>query len=156
LPTRPASSAAIIQDVKIGNWLNEKTNIQVPEVQAVHPEGKWKITELVGGESLGEYLAARNGVMEPHIEKQIKQVVDDTLALANKTNIKLDLSVDNIKIWNGKTYLIDAGPIPPDVKLPASYAEYTVKWGKNAKVKIPLRDKCSNVLRSFILKMNPQ
>lgn len=146
---RLKSSASILQDVKIGNWLNQKTSIQVPEVHEFHPEGKWKISTLVGGESLGEYLVKNKGVMEPHIENALRAAVNDTLELSAKTNIKLDLSLDNLKIWNGKVYLIDAGPIPADVKHPMSYEDYTKKWSSHAKVKIS--NKCSNVLKVFLL-----
>lgn len=145
---RPRSPFAIEQDVKIGQWLNEKTSIRVPEVQAIHPEGKWKITTLVGGESLGDYLKKNNGFIEPHIEKELRQAVEDMVNLSKKTNIKLDLSVDNIKIWNDKVYLIDAGPIPADVKHPMTYAEFTKKWSSHTK--IPINNKCSNALKVFL------
>jgi nicotinic acid mononucleotide adenylyltransferase len=147
---RPRSGASIIQDVTIGTWLNKKTSIRVPEVQKMDPEGKWKITTLIGGESLGEYLSNRGGTMEPHIEKEIKNVIDDMLKLSAATNIKLDLSVDNLKIWNDKVYLIDAGPIPPDVSHPVSYEEFKSKWVSH--IKPGSRQKCSTVLKTFLLK----
>ncbi|WPU65994.1 hypothetical protein [Peredibacter starrii] len=145
---RPRSGFAIAQDVKIGQWLNQKTSIKVPDVQAMDPQGKWKITTLVGGESLGDYLQKNNGYIEPHIEKQLRQAVDDMIKLSKKTNIKLDLSVDNLKIWNGKVYLIDAGPIPADVKHPMSYDEFTKRWSGHTKVAI--NRKCSNALKVFL------
>lgn len=146
---RIKSASSILQDIKIGNWLNEKTSIQVPKVHEFHPEGKWKISTLVGGESLGDYIVNHKGILEPHIERELRSAVADTLALSAKTNIKLDLSIDNLKIWNGKVYLIDAGPIPPDVKHPLSFEEYAAKWSSHTKVKIST--KCSNVLKVFLL-----
>ena len=146
---RLKSPSSIIQDVKIGQWLNYKTSIRVPEVQAVDPEGKWKITTFVGGESLGEYLANRNGFIEPHIKQQLELAVDDMVKLSEKTNTKLDLSVDNIKIWNEKVYLIDAGPIPPDLKHPRNFVEFTKSWSKQAKVNI--NNECSNALKAFMI-----
>ncbi len=146
---RPNSPASIKQDVLIGQWLNDKTSIAVPDVHYMDPEGKFKVTTKVGGESLGEYLKRTNGVIDPGIEKQLREAVDDMLKLSKVTNIKLDLSVDNLKIWNDKVYLIDAGPIPPDVKHPMSYQEFSKTWGSHAKVII--RPHCSSALKSLLL-----
>lgn len=150
---RPKSPFAIQQDVLIGRWLNDKTSISVPEVHYMDPEGKFKVTTKVGGESLGEYIKRVNGVIEPHVEKQLRSAVDDMLALSKKTNIKLDLSVDNLKIWNDKVFLIDAGPIPADVKHPMSYDEFAKTWGKH--MKIAIRPSCSGALKSLLLDLRP-
>ena len=145
---RPTAPFAIKQDVLIGTWLNEKTSIKVPDVHFMDPDGKFKVTTKVGGESLGEYLKRKNGVIDPGIEKQLRSAVDDMLALSKKTNIKLDLSVDNFKIWNEKVYLIDAGPIPADVKHPMSYDEFTKTWGSH--VKVSIRPHCSSALKTLL------
>lgn len=145
---RLKSPASILQDVKIGQWLNNETSIKVPPIQAVDPDGKWKVTTLVKGESLGTYLANRNGYIEPDIKKQLQKAVEDMVNLSAKTNIKLDLSIDNLKIWNGQVYLIDAGPIPPDVKHPMSYQEFTKIWSQHTK--IPINNNCANVLKAFL------
>lgn len=146
---RPTAPFAIKQDVLIGTWLNEKTSIKVPDVHYMDPDGKFKVTTKVGGESLGEYLKRKNGVIDPAIETQLRAAVDDMLDLSKKTNIKLDLSVDNFKIWNDKVYLIDAGPIPADVKHPMSYEEFTKTWGSH--VKVAIRPHCSSALKTLLL-----
>lgn len=150
---RPKSPFAIQQDVLIGRWLNDKTSISVPEVHYMDPDGKFKVTTKVGGESLGEYIKRVNGVIEPHVEQQLRKAVDDMLALSKKTNIKLDLSVDNLKIWNDKVFLIDAGPIPADVKHPMSYDEFAKTWGNHTKIAI--RPSCSGALKSLLLDLRP-
>ena len=151
---RPNSPKSILQDVKIGNYLNAKTSIKVPELAAVDAEGKYKISKLVRGESLGEYLAGHKGVIAPEIEVQLRQAVEDMLNLSKKTNTKLDLSVDNLKIWNNKVYLIDAGPIPPDVSHPMSYEAFLSKWKKGAASKVSIGKRCS-ALFSTLLQLKP-
>jgi hypothetical protein len=146
---RPNSPAAIKQDVLIGQWLNEKTSIQVPEVAFMDPEGKFKITTKIGGESLGEYLKRVDGLIEPSVENQLRSAVNDMIKMSAMTNIKLDLSVDNLKIWNGKVFLIDAGPIPADVKHPMSFDEFVKTWGSHTKLKI--RSHCSNALKGLLI-----
>lgn len=146
---RPNSPFSIRQDVLIGRWLNEKTSIGVPEVHYMDPEGKFKVATKVGGESLGEYLKRTNGALDPAIEMQLRSAVDDMLNLSKVTNIKLDLSVDNLKIWNGKVYLIDAGPIPADVKHPMSFEEFSKTWGSH--VKVSVRPHCTNALKVLLL-----
>lgn len=150
---RPRSPASIKQDVLIGNWLNSKTSILVPEVHYMDPDGQFKVTTKVGGESLGEYISRRKGVIEPEIEKQLRNAVEDMVKLSKTTNIKLDLSVDNLKIWNGNVYLIDAGPIPPDVKHPMSYEEFTKTWGSHTKIAI--RPHCSSALKTLLIDLKP-
>ena len=145
---RPNSPKSIIQDVKVGQGLNYKTSIKVPEIQAVDPEGKWKIASFIGGESLGDYIKSRNGYIEPHIKRQLESIVSDMVNLSKKTNIKLDLSVDNLRIWNNKIYLIDAGPVPASVKHPMSYQEYANAWGRYLKIKI--NNKCEYALRAIL------
>jgi nicotinic acid mononucleotide adenylyltransferase len=145
---RPNSPASIKQDVLIGSWLNEKTSIKVPEVAFMDPEGKFKITTKIGGESLGEYLKRLNGVLEPSVEAQLRSAVDDMIKISKRTNIKLDLSVDNLKIWNGKVYLIDAGPIPADVKHPMSFNEFAKTWGSHSKLAI--KSHCSFALKGLL------
>jgi cytidyltransferase-like protein len=140
---RLKSPGAIKQDVTIGNWLNHKTSIHVPEVVDMHPDGNWKITQLIKGESLKDYMKRTNGVIEPVIEEQLRKAVSDMLEISRTTNTKLDLSVDNLKIWNGKVYLIDAGPIPPDVSHPVSYEAFLAKW--KSQTKPGLGTKCKNL-----------
>lgn len=147
---RPKSAFSIQQDVLIGKWLNDKTSIKVPDVHFVDPEGKFKVATKVGGESLGEYLKRVNGAIEPAVELQLRKAVDDMLEMSRVTNIKLDLSVDNLKIWNDKVYLIDAGPIPPDVSHPMSYEEFSKKWGSHVKVTIRPPN-CKNALKGLLL-----
>lgn len=146
---RPNSPFSIKQDVLIGQWLNEKTSIGVPEVHYVDPEGRMKVATKVGGESLGEYLKRTKGALDPAVEMQLRSAVDDMLKLSKVTNIKLDLSVDNLKIWNGKVYLIDAGPIPADVKHPMSFEEFSKTWGSH--VKVSVRPHCTNALKVLLL-----
>ena len=150
--TRVKSGSSIIQDVTIGNWLNFKTDIKVPEVAAIHPKGEWKITKLVRGESLGEYMRRTNGKIEPGIEKQLKEIVASMLNLSSTTNTKLDLSVDNLKIWNNQVYLIDAGPIPADVSHPMNYAAFFTKWKSQSKK--PFTKRCST-LWSSLMRLSP-
>ena len=140
---RLKSPSAITQDVTIGNWLNMKTAIKVPEVEAIHPEGKWKITKLIRGESLGEYMNRTGGKIDPAIEEQLRKAVDSMLELSKTTNTKLDLSLDNLKIWNNQVYLIDAGPIPPDVTHPMSYEAFFTKWKTQSKT--PLVKRCAKI-----------
>lgn len=146
---RPNSPFSIKQDVLIGEWLNDKTSIKVPEIHFVDPDGKFKVATKVGGESLGEYLKRVNGALEPSVEMQLRSAVDDMLKLSKTTNIKLDLSVDNIKIWNGKVYLIDAGPIPSDVKHPMSFEEFSRTWGSH--IKVSVKPHCANALKVLLL-----
>jgi nicotinic acid mononucleotide adenylyltransferase len=142
---RPNSPKSILQDVKIGEYLRHKTSINIPEIKAVDPEGKYKISRLVRGESLGDYLASHKGVIEPALEVQLRKAVEDMLSLSKITNTKLDLSVDNLKIWNNKVYLIDAGPIPPDVSHPMSYEAFLAKWKKGAAGKVNFGNRCSGM-----------
>lgn len=145
---RPNSPASIKQDVLVGEWLNSKTSINVPDVAYMDPDGKFKVTTKIGGESLGDYLKRTNGVIAPEIESQLRTAVDDMINMSKKTNIKLDLSIDNLKIWNGKVYLIDAGPIPADVKHPMSFKEFTRTWGSHTKLTI--KSHCSFALKGLL------
>lgn len=149
---RPKSTFSIKQDVLIGNWLNAKTSIKVPEVEFMDPEGKVKLTRFVRGESLGEYMKRTGGKIEPSLEVQLRKAVEDMVNLSKTTNIKLDLSVDNLKIWNNQVYLIDAGPIPPDVTHPMSYEAFLSKWKGQAKT--PLNKRCAHIWNS-LLQLSP-
>lgn len=144
---RLKSPGAIKQDVTIGNWLNSRTSIKVPEVEYMHPDGNFKITKLIRGESLGEYMKRTGGKIDPAVEKQLKAAVEDMVKMSKVSNIKLDLSVDNLKIWNNKVYLIDAGPIPPDASHPMNYESFVVGW--KAQAKTPIGKRCAELWRSF-------
>jgi hypothetical protein len=115
----------------------------------MHPDGNWKITRFIKGESLKDYLIRNKGVIEPAVEAQLRKAVDDMLSLSKITNTKLDLSVDNLKIWNGKVYLIDAGPIPPDVSHPLTYDAFVSKW--KGQMAPSLGAKCKNLLSALKL-----
>lgn len=149
---RPNSKASIKQDVLVGEFVNFRTSIKVPDVHYMDPDGQFKVTTKIGGESLGEYLKRVNGVIEPGVDAQLRSAVADMVNLSKKTNIKLDLSVDNLKIWNGKVYLIDAGPIPADVKHPMSYDEFLKTWGGH--LKIAVKSNCSNALKGLLLQLS--
>lgn len=145
---RPHSPNSILSEIRVSTWLDKKTGIRVPEIIDVDPEGKWKVSRFVGGESLGEYLKRTNGVMEASVEAEVRKSVEEMIALSKKTNVKLDLSVDNLKIWNGKVYLIDPGPIPPHASHPQSYAEFYQRW--TSQLKIKGTNPCAFALRSLI------
>lgn len=148
---RPGSPNSIIQDVKIATYLDKKTSINIPELKAIAPDGKYKISKLIRGESLGDYITRNKGVLEPEIEKQLRQIVDDMLKLSATANTKLDLSVDNLKIWNNKIYLIDAGPIPPDSNHPMNFETFMQGWKRGAAGKVPLKQKCANLFKTLQL-----
>ncbi len=148
---RPHSSFSIKQDVLISQWLGLKTSINVPNIHWVDPSGAMKVADKIGGESLKDYLIRTKGVLDPEIEMQLRRTVSDALKMANKTNLKLDLSTDNLKISEGKVYLIDAGPIPPDAKLPTSFDKYLDRWGAASKVEI--KKNCSNALKGLLLEL---
>lgn len=145
---RPRSPSSIQAETRVSRWLDQRTGIRVPEIIGVDPEGKWKISRFVGGESLGEYLRRTNGVMEGSVEAEVRKSVDEMLAMSRATNVKLDLSVDNLKIWNGKVYLIDPGPIPPTANHPQSYNEFYQRW--TSQLKIKGTNPCAFALRSLI------
>lgn len=145
---RPRSPSSIQAETRVSRWLDERTGIRVPEIIGVDPDGKWKISRFVGGESLGEYLKRTNGVMEPAVEAEVRKSVNEMLAMSRSTNVKLDLSVDNLKIWNGKVFLIDPGPIPPDARHPQNYNEFFQRW--TSQLKIKGTNRCAFALRSLI------
>lgn len=146
---RAKSPGSILSEIRVSRWLDERTAIKVPEIIAADPEGKWKIARFVSGESLGEYLKRTNGVIEPAVETELRKATEEMLNMSRRTNVKLDFSVDNLKIWNGKVYLIDPGTIPADARHPATYEHFLRGW--TSQLKLSGRNRCSLALRRLLI-----
>jgi hypothetical protein len=106
------------------NVLKKYSSLNGPKVVSEDLASGFRLSEATSGESLAEYLKRTGGKMSPKVESQLKKVIDEASLLAKETKIRLDLSSDNIRIWNETVQLVKARHADVGVKLPKDYVTY--------------------------------
>lgn len=109
---------ALLRSIPVHRWIQERTNIIVPDVYAYDTEGRWMVSELVNGLSLDK--TPNPGTLP----KEVRDMYDEALRLKNSSGIKLDLSADNIFLRDGQPVLVDFDPIPESNVFPENYSTF--------------------------------
>lgn len=152
-----ASREVMWNSVLNHQWLKKTSSIQVPELIAFDPDGKWISMNFVEGTQLDKLIAQNNGEIPGHIEEELKKFYAEAQRVYRQNNIVLDINTQNIFVnKEGKLILVDFGPLPPSRTLAPTYAANRALWiadGKRllGKVSPQLNGKClKNVLRNYL------
>lgn len=101
----------LIESVPLQLWSGARAGILVPELIDYDPEGKWILTEFIGGPSLAKQIANEKG-LSPQMRNSIRQLYDRITEVERTIEATLDFAPDNIIIRDGQPYLVDLGMIP--------------------------------------------
>lgn len=139
-------------------WLRKTSTIQVPELLAFDPEGKWISMNFAKGKQLDKLIAENGGKIPPETEVKLRAFYEEALRISRENNIILDINTQNIFVQpDGKLTLVDFGALSPGKKIPPTFEAMKALWiadGKliMGKVSPRIDAKClKNVLRNFII-----
>ncbi|MES2965312.1 MAG: adenylyltransferase/cytidyltransferase family protein [Bdellovibrionota bacterium] len=123
------SRNSILRSIPLHLWAQKKLGMNVPNLVAYDPEGRWILTELVEGLTISK-LIERDGRLSSTVRASLYELHGKVERMQTQSAVRMDLAPDNIIERNGIAYLVDLGPIPTiDMPLP-SPREMVEHWVK--------------------------
>lgn len=113
----------------VNQWISQKYDIAVPKLLDFDPEGKWQALEFIKGESLEKYIASHGGQIPKDMNEKLKKFHSETVRLNLTSNIKMDISAENIFInAAGNPVMVDFGPTQPYRRFDSDYEIAKARW----------------------------
>jgi nicotinate-nucleotide adenylyltransferase len=115
----------------VRRWLELHTDIHVPKLLGFDPQTGVSVAEFIDGADVGTYLNTGQELNE-NLLTQFKDLYDQSKVLFENTNMRLDIRSDNLKVHDGKVYLVDLGPIPLQDTFPETFQTALKDWKDQA------------------------
>lgn len=152
------SARAIMQNsVLTHQWLRKTSTINVPELLAFDPEGKWISMDFAKGIQLDQLIADNGGKIPPETEVKLKAFYEEALRISRENNMILDINTQNIFVQpDGKLTLVDFGALSPGKKIAPTFEAIRALWLVDGKILMgkaspSVGGKCiRSVLRNFL------
>lgn len=145
------------QATLVHEWITKNYDIELPKIMTFSEEGQWQALEMIKGKRLDEYIAEHGGKIPPEIDERLKKFHAEAERLNATSDIKLDISADNIFIRDGKPVLVDFGPTQPYQRFASHYEIARARWveaGQAIAKKNPQLNRVS-CIRNGLLRMLP-